>query len=69
MAGVWYEDRLIEVRANASLTQILEAEGLLGDEVFEIVKVLSSDLGTDVLKKGDTLQAYFQNETLSNGDF
>lgn len=66
--GVWYEDRLIEVRANASLTQILEAEGLLGDEVFEIVKVLSSDLGTDVLKKGDTLQAYFQNETLSNGD-
>lgn len=66
--GVWYEDRLIEVRANASITQVLAAEGLGNDEIYEIVKVLSSDLGTDVLKKGDTLQAYFQHETLSSGD-
>lgn len=66
--GVWYEDRLIEVRANASIARILETEGLGNDEIFEIVKVLSSDLGTDILKKGDTLQAYFQHETLSNGD-
>jgi len=65
--GVWYEDRLLEVRANASITQILEAEGLGNEEILEIVKVLSSDLGTDALKKGDTLQAYFQHETLSNG--
>ena len=67
-SGIWYEDRLIEVRANASITQILEGEGLANDEIFKIVEALSSDLGTDVLKKGDTLQAYFQNETLSNGE-
>ena len=66
--GTWYEDRLIEVRANASLTQILSAEGLNNDEIFEIVKVLSSDLGTDVLKAGDRLQAYFKHETTSAGD-
>ncbi len=66
--GTWYEDRLIEVRGNASLTQILSAEGLTNDEIFEIVKVLSSDLGTDVLKKGDTMQAYFQHETTSGGE-
>ena len=66
--GVWYEDRLIEVRANASISQILGAEGLKDEEVFEIVQVLSSDLGTELLKQGDTLQAYFQNETLSNGE-
>lgn len=66
--GVWYEDRLIEVRADASITQVLEAEGLGDEEIIETVKVLSSDLGTNALKKGDTLQAYFQHETLSNGD-
>ena len=66
--GVWYEDRLIEVRADASIAQILAAEGLKDEEVFEIVQVLSSDLGTELLKQGDTLQAYFQNETLSNGE-
>ena len=66
--GVWYEDRLIEVRADASITQILESEELSNDEIFKIVEVLSSDLGTDMLKKGDTLQAYFQHEILSNGE-
>ena len=66
--GVWYEDRLLEVRADATITQVLEAEGLGSEEITEIVKVLSSDLGTDILKKGDTLQAYFKNETLSNGE-
>ncbi len=67
-SGVWYEDRLIEVRANASIAQVLESEGLDNEEIFKIVQVLSSDLGTDVLKQGDTLQAYFQHETLSNGE-
>lgn len=66
--GVWYEDRLIEVRADASLFQILEGEGLNADEITKIVEVLSSDLDTDNIKKGDTLQAYFQHETLSNGE-
>ncbi len=67
-SGVWYEDRLIEVRTDASITQVLEAEGLNNDEIFKIVEVLSSDLGTDILKKGDNLEAYFQHETLSNGE-
>ncbi len=66
--GVWYEDRLIEVRADAGLSQILEAEGLNAEEITRIVQVLSSDLDTDNIKKGDTLQAYFQHETLSNGE-
>lgn len=66
--GTWYEDRLIEVRADATLEQIFETEGLQGEEIAEIVKVLSSDLGTSKLKKGDTLQSYYQHETLSNGE-
>lgn len=67
-SGIWYEDRLIEVRAQASISQVLESEGLGNEEIFKIVEVLSSDLGTDILKSGDTLQAYFKHETLSNGE-
>lgn len=67
-SGVWYEDRLIEVRADASIRQIFESEGLADDEISKIVEVLSSDLGSDALKQRDTLQAYFQHETLSNGE-
>jgi len=66
--GVWYEDRLIEVRSDATLEQIFEGEGLQGEEILEIVNILSSDLGTSSLKNGDTLQAYFQHETTSGGE-
>lgn len=65
--GTWYEDRLIEVRANATLEQVFETEGLGGREISEIVRVLASDLGTSRLKRNDTLQAYYKHETLSNG--
>ena len=40
--GVWYEDRLIEVRANASITQVLAAEGLGNDEIYEICLLYTS---------------------------
>ena len=66
--GTWYEDRLIEVRADATISQVFQAEGLDQSEIEEISTVLSSDLGTDQLKEGDTLQAYFQHETISNGE-
>lgn len=64
----WYEDRLIEVRADATLEQIFETEGLGGREIEEVVKVLSSDLGTSRLKLGDTIQVFYKHETLSNGN-
>lgn len=66
--GTWYEDRLIEVRANATITEILASEGLEANEIQEIVQIIASDLGSGRLKKGDTLQAYFQNETSSSGE-
>ena len=65
--GIWYEDRLIEVHTNASIIQVFESEGLNSDEINKIEQTLSSDLGTNVLKKGDILKTYFQHETLSNG--
>ncbi len=66
--GIWYQDRLIEVRADATIAEILSAEGLESTEIEEIVQILASDLGSGRLNKGDILQAYFQNETSSTGE-
>ncbi len=66
--GVRYQDRLIEIRANAGIAQIMELEGLTPKEALEVETVLESDLGSKTLKKGDRLQTYFRNQTDSFGN-
>jgi len=66
--GVFYDERLIEVRNDASISEIFLGEGLQPEEVEEIQVVLESDLGTSELKKGDTLQTWFENKTTSSGE-
>ena len=58
--GVRYEERLIEVLAEASISEIFTAEGLVTKEADLVEKILASDLGTKTLNKGDQLQTYFQ---------
>ena len=57
--GVNYDERLIEVRADAKISEIFAAEGLHITEAQLIEQVLASDLGTPLLKTGDQLQTYF----------
>jgi len=66
--GVRYESRNVEVRADANIAQIMELEGLTPKEAVEVETVLESDLGSKVLKAGDTLETYFRNQTDSFGN-
>lgn len=58
--GLRYEKRMIPIRGEASIATIFETEGLAPSEAASIETVLASDLGTNILKLGDSLQAYYQ---------
>ena len=64
--GERYEERFIEVRAEASISEVFLSEGLNIQEASEIDRVLSSDLGTSLLQKGDVLQSYFRYQGQSS---
>ena len=61
-AGPRYFDRTVEVRAEATISEILQSEGLEQQEVSELSSVLSNDLGEENFREGDTLQAWFGQE-------
>jgi len=66
--GVRYEERNIEIRAEATVAQIMELEGLTPKEALEVETVLQSDLGSNKLLAGDTVETYFRNQTDSFGN-
>ena len=58
--GIYYTERLIEVRAAATISQILLTEGMSEAEATLVEKVLESDLGSNALKKGDFIHTHFE---------
>lgn len=66
--GVRYEERTIEIRAEATVAQIMELEGLTPKEALEVETVLQSDLGSNALQAGDRVETYFRNQTDSFGN-
>ena len=66
-SGIDYVERTIEVRLEAPINEILASEGLGEDEVREIADVLKGDIGEDVLRKGDTLHAWFRHDISDSG--
>ncbi len=63
--GTHYIKRTIEIRAEASIAEILKSEGIEDAEVEELATVLSSDIGEDKLRVGDTIQAWLKQENVA----
>jgi len=66
--GTRYLERLVEIRADANIPLILEGEGVSRTEIEELTQALVSDLATDLLRKGDTVQLHLKLETDSFGN-
>ncbi|MGI9353112.1 MAG: M23 family metallopeptidase [Rhizobiaceae bacterium] len=65
--GIDFAERTIDVRLEAPITEILASEGLEEREVKEIAEVLKGDVGENVLRKGDTLHAWFMHDYSNTG--
>lgn len=58
--GIHYQDRIIRVRKNSPLSEILIAEGMDEAEAGLLQKVLSSDLGDTGVIRGDRIRLAYQ---------
>ena len=58
--GTRYEDRVIRVRANLGLNEVLKAEGMDEAESDEIHTILSANLGNQNLKSGDRIRLAYR---------
>ena len=58
--GIRYEERIVRVRVEASVSFILKTEGMDEAEAGVIEKVLSADLGTSSLKPEDRVRIAFE---------
>ncbi|MEM9332676.1 MAG: M23 family metallopeptidase [Pseudomonadota bacterium] len=67
LSGIDYVERTIEVRTEAAIEVILETEGLASSEIKEIADVLRADIGSESLREGDTLHAWFRHTYADDG--
>jgi murein DD-endopeptidase MepM/ murein hydrolase activator NlpD len=66
-AGLRYEERVVRVRAEASIAFVLKTEGMDAAEAKAIEKVLASDLGSDALKPDDRVRIAFEIDPRKTG--
>ncbi len=65
--GRRYEERVVKVRTEAPVSDILISENMDGAEASLLQKVLSSDLGSENLRPGDRVRINY--ETQGNNDY
>lgn len=65
--GLRYEERVVRVRAEASIAFVLKSEGMDAAEAKAIEKVLSSDLGSDALRPDDRVRIAFELDPRKSG--
>lgn len=58
--GRRYEERIVKVRADAPVSEILISESMDGAEASLLQKVLSSDLGSENLRPGDRVRINYE---------
>ena len=66
--GIRYEERIVRVRVEASVSFILKTEGMDEAEAGVIEKVLSADLGTSSLKPEDRVRIAFEVDNRGEGE-
>ncbi|MFK7902084.1 MAG: M23 family metallopeptidase [Nitratireductor sp.] len=65
--GIYYEERLIRIRNQVSISQALKDEGIHENEAFSISDAVSSNFSSNTLNANDRLRIFYRliNETQS----
>ena len=66
--GLHYQERMIPIRAEASISTIFETEGLDKQEASRVETVLASDLGSPQLNAGDRLHVFYEIDKQRSND-
>ncbi len=59
-ATKWYDDQLVRIRDEADLASVLMGEGMAEEQAQRLQAVLSSDIGNQPLRPGDSLRISYE---------
>ena len=60
ITGLYYQERMIPIRAEALISTVFETEGLDTQEAKRVETILASDLGSPTLNAGDRMHVYYE---------